>query len=143
MKTKLIALTTIIASLTLASAAEIKAPNGGRIIESVTPHAEFLVTADKKVEIRFLDDAGKVVAPGEQVVTIVMGDRSAPTKLAFTKDGDKLVSDKAVAEGKNLPVVLQIRAKEDEKATTVKFNLNMSTCSECKLTEYACTCDHH
>jgi len=66
-----------------------------------------LVTTGKKIEIRFLDDAGKVVAPGEQVVTVVMGDRSAPTKLAFAKDGDKRVPDKPVAEGKNFYVVLQ------------------------------------
>ncbi|MEO8615949.1 MAG: hypothetical protein ABI600_12470, partial [Luteolibacter sp.] len=82
MKTKVLAL--IIASLTFANAAEkIKAPNGGRIIEAVTPHAEFLVTPEKKVEIRFLE-AGKVIAPGSQVVTVTTGDRANPTKLAFT-----------------------------------------------------------
>ncbi|MES2659718.1 MAG: hypothetical protein V4689_13960 [Verrucomicrobiota bacterium] len=143
MKTKLIAIATIIASLTFATAAEkIKAPNGGRIIATVTPHAEFLLTKDKKVEIRFLDDTGKVIAPAAQTVTVVMGDRANPTKLAFAKDGDKLVSDKAVAEGDNLPVVLQIKTTPDAKAVTAKFNLNMSTCPECKLTEYACACDH-
>ena len=92
MKTKIIALAAIVASLTFASAAEkIKAPNGGRIIEGVEPHAEFLVTADKKVEVRFLDASGKVIAPAAQVVTVTMGDRAAPTKLAFAKEGDKLV----------------------------------------------------
>jgi len=140
MKTKIIA--SLIASLTLASAAEIKAPNGGRVIDAVTPHAELLVTTDKKIEIRFLDDAGKVIAPEEQVVTIVMGDRAAPTKLAFAKDGDKLVSDKVIPEGKELPVVLQIRAKEGEKATTGKFNLNLANCPTCEHAEYACVCGH-
>jgi len=125
MKTKIIAL--IIASLTFANAAEkIKAPNGGRIVEAVTPHAEFLITPDKKIEIRFLDVTG----------------RAAPTKLAFTKDGDKLVSDKVIPEGKELPVVLQIRAKEGEKAVTEKFNLNLAKCPTCSNPEYACTCDH-
>jgi hypothetical protein len=143
MNKHIIAIASIVSSFAFANAAEIKAPNGGRIIESVTPHAEFLVTADKKVEIRFLDDAGKVVAPDTQIVTVIMGDRSAPTKLAFTKDGDKLVSDKPVAEGKSLPVVLQIRAKEGDKAVTEKFSLNMANCSECSHLEYACTCDHH
>ncbi len=62
MKTNIIAIAALAASITLAAAAEkIKAPNGGRIIDSVEPHAEFLITADKKIEIRFLDDAGKVV----------------------------------------------------------------------------------
>jgi hypothetical protein len=141
MKTKIIAL--VIASLTFATAAEkIKAPNGGRIIEAVTPHAEFLVTPDKKIEVRFLDEAGKVIAPAAQVVTVTMGDRAAPTKLAFAKDGDKLVSDKVIPDGKELPVVLQIKTTPDAKTVAEKFNLNMATCPECKFSEYACACDH-
>ncbi len=141
MKTKIIAL--IIASLTFANAAEkIKAPNGGRIIDTVTPNAEFFVTPEKKVEVRFLDDAGKVIAPAAQVVTVTMGDRSAPTKLAFTKDGDKLVSDKTIPEGKDLPVVVQIKATPDAKSVTEKFNLNLAKCPTCSNAEYACTCEH-
>lgn len=142
MKTKLIALVTVIAGLGFAHAAEIKAPNGGRIIEESTPHAEFLVTKDRKVEIRFLDEAGKVIAPAAQTVTVTTGDRSNPTKLAFAKDGDKLVSDKPVPEGKELPVVLQIKPAADAKAVTSKFTLNLAICPECKLAEYACTCSH-
>ena len=71
-----------------------------------------------------------------------MGDRTKPTKLAFAKDGDKLVSDKTIPEGKELPVVLQIRAKAGEKAVTEKFNLNLATCPTCEHLEYACSCDH-
>jgi len=143
MKTNIIAIAAFCAGITFASAAEkITAPNGGRIISSVEPKAEFVVTADKKVEIRFLDAAGKVVAPGDQTANVIMGDRANPTKLAFTKDGDKLVSDKTVPEGKDLPVVLQIRAKEGEKAVTEKFNLNLSNCPTCSHAEYACSCDH-
>ncbi|MES2924466.1 MAG: hypothetical protein V4819_23135 [Verrucomicrobiota bacterium] len=143
MKTKIATIAALVASLAFATAAEkIKAPNGGRIIYSVTPKAEFVVTKDKKAEVRFLDDTGKVIAPAAQTVTVVMGDRANPTKLAFAKDGDKLVSDKAVPEGDSLPVVLQIKSTPDAKTVTAKFNLNMSTCPECKLNEYACACDH-
>lgn len=142
MKTSIIALATAIAGLAIATAAEIKAPNGGRIIGAVTPHAEFLITPEKKIEIRFLDDAGKVVAPAGQVVTVVMGERRAPTKLAFVKDGDKLVSDKTIPDGKELPVVLQVRAKAGEKPVTEKFNLNLANCPTCDHAEYACSCDH-
>ena len=142
MKIRIATIAALVASLTFASAAEIKAPNKGRIIDSVEPHAEFLVTKDKKIEIRFLDDAGKVIAPAAQVVTVTMGDRSAPTKLAFTIDGDKLVSDKVVAEGESLPVVLQIKTTPDAKSVTEKFNLNMANCPKCSHQEYACTCDH-
>lgn len=143
MKTRIANIVTIVATMAFASAADkIKAPNNGRIIDSVEPHAEFLVTKDKKVEIRFLDAAGKVIAPAEQNASVVMGDRSAPTKLAFTKDGDKLVSDKVVAEGESLPVVLTIKTTPDAKSVTVKFNLAMGNCPPCGNAEYACTCDH-
>ena len=117
-------------------------PTGGKLITEVEPHVEFFVTKDKKVEIRFVDDDNKVVAPGEQVISVVMGDRSAPTKLAFTKDGNKLVSDKAIPEGNDLPTVVQIKAKAGEKSVTEKFNLNLNDCPTCKNKEYACTCAH-
>ena len=38
--------------------AKVAGPNGGRIIATVTPRAEFFVTADRKVQITFLDQAG-------------------------------------------------------------------------------------
>ena len=142
MNTRIITLAVLVASFALAAAADIKAPNKGRIIDSVEPHAEFLVIKDKKIEIRFLDDAGKVIAPAAQTASVVMGDRSAPTKLAFTKDGDKLVSDKTVAEGESLPVVLTIRVTPDAKAVTEKFNLGLGNCPPCGNAEYACTCEH-
>lgn len=117
-------------------------PTGGRLITEVEPHAEFFVNKDKKVEVRFVDDDNKVVAPGEQVVTVTLGDRSAPTKLSFSKDGDKLISDKVIPEGNDLPTVVQVREKEGAKAVTEKFNLNLEQCPTCKYKEYACTCEH-
>jgi hypothetical protein len=117
-------------------------PNGGRLMSEVEPHAEFFVNRDKKIEIRFVDDANKVVAPGEQVVSVVMGDRSAPAKLAFVREGDKLVSDKPIPQGNNLPTVVQIKAKAGAKSVTEKFNLNLSECPACKYKEYACICGH-
>lgn len=117
-------------------------PTGGKLITEVEPHVEFFVNKDKKVEIRFIDDNNKVVAPGEQVISVTLGDRSAPTKLSFAKDGDKLISDKAIPEGNDLPTVVQIRAKEGAKAVNEKFNLNLEQCPTCKNKEYACTCAH-
>ena len=49
---------------------------------------------------------------------IFMGDRAALTKLTFTQDGDKLVSDKVIRDGKELPVVLQIKTTLDANAVT-------------------------
>jgi len=40
-----------------------RAPAGGRIIATSVPRAEFLVTADRKIQITFLDLAGKPIAP--------------------------------------------------------------------------------
>lgn len=143
MKTKIVTIAALVASLAFATAAEkIKAPNGGRILAGVEPHAEFLITPDKKVEVRFVDDAGKVVAPAAQTVTVIMGDRAAPTKLAFTKDGDKLVSDKTIPDGKDLPVVVQIKVTPDAKTVTEKFSLNFAKCPTCSNAEYACSCAH-
>jgi len=117
-------------------------PTGGKLITAVEPHVEFFVNKDKKVEIRFVDDDNKVVAQGPQVVSVTLGDRDKPTRLAFTKDGDKLVSDTVIPEGNNLPTVVQIRAKEGAKPVNEKFNLNLSDCPTCKYKEYACTCAH-
>ena len=117
-------------------------PSGGRLITEVEPHVEFFVNKDKKVEIRFVDDDNKVVAPAAQIITATLGDRSKPTKLIFTKDGDKLVSDKAVPEGNDYPTVVQIKTDAKAKAVNAKFNLNMSKCPTCENAEYACTCDH-
>ena len=123
--------------------AKIKAgPTGGRLITAVEPHAEFFVNKDKKVEIRFVDDDNKVIAPGEQVVTATLGERAKPTKLAFTKDGDKLISDQVVPAGNDYPTVVQIKASAKAKAVNAKFNLNLTKCPECPNLEYACTCDH-
>jgi len=78
-------------------------PNGGRIIATVHPRAEFFVTADRKVQITFLDAAGQAIAPAEQVVTVTTGDRSAPTKLTFAKTGNTLLSTAALPAGNCRP----------------------------------------
>jgi hypothetical protein len=118
-------------------------PNGGRVVTSVTPHYEFFVTPEKKVKITFLGEDGKAQPAKEQSVTAVGGDRAAPTKLTFVKDGDSLISDKPLPEGKELPIVVQVKVTPDAKTATEKFTVNLATCPECQLAEYACTCDHH
>lgn len=120
----------------------IAGPTGGRMITSVEPHAEFFVNKDNKIEIRFFDDDNEPVAPGGQTVSVVMGERSKPTKLAFAKDGDKLVSDQAIPAGNLLPTVVQIKPSADAKTVTERFNLNLEDCPTCKYKEYACICDH-
>lgn len=117
-------------------------PTGGRMITEVEPHAEFFVNQDNKIEIRFFDHDNEPVAPAGQTVSVILGERSKPTKLAFAKDGDKLISDQAIPAGNLLPTVIQIKASADAKTVTERFNLNLSDCPTCDYKEYACICDH-
>lgn len=122
--------------------AERAGPNGGRLIHSVEPHVEFVVREDRRVQINFLDDDLKPVPAGDQVLSLTGGDRSAPFRLAFVKEGNGLLSDKPIPAGDDHPGVLQIKADADAKATIEKFHINLSDCPTCKYKEYACICDH-
>lgn len=139
-----LALAALVAPASAAVAEKKKAgPNGGRIIAGLEPRAEFFVTADKKVQITFVGADGKtVVAPTAQVVTVTMGDRAKPTTLAFAKAGNTLLSTATIPAGKDLPTVVQIKPTPEAKAVIDRFNLDLSKCPDCKLTEYACTCAH-
>jgi hypothetical protein len=117
-------------------------PNGGRLLTKVQPNAEFFVTGDRKVRITFLGADGNVIVPADQVVSVITGDRSAPVKLTFVPAGNTLISDRALPEGNDLPVVVQIRTAPGARAVVEKFHLNLAECPGCRLAEYACTCDH-
>jgi hypothetical protein len=117
-------------------------PNGGRVLHEVEPHLEFFVTKDRKVKITALDDKLKAIPIANQVVTLVGGDRKAPIRLKFVKEGTTLISTTAFPEGDDFPVVVQIKKKPLKKAVTEKFTLDLSPCPTCKFLEYACTCDH-
>jgi hypothetical protein len=124
-------------------AAKVAGPNGGKVFMSVEPHAEFFVTKDRKVQITFLDHENKVVPAAEQTVRAICGERSAPTRLTFTKKDGVLISDKPLPAGKNIPTVLQIKAKSGAKPVMERFNLNLNDCPGCDYLEYACTCTEH
>lgn len=115
-------------------------PHGGRIISSVTPHAEFFVTPDRKVKITFLDDAGKAIDPAQQVVTVTAGERLSPTKMNFTRSGQSLISDVALPNGNDVPAVVQIKQTATAKPVTERITVDLSKCPDCKKAEYACVC---
>lgn len=117
-------------------------PNGGRLLTAVEPHAEFLVTSDRKVQITFIGEDGRPIPPTTQVVTVTAGDRSAPTKLSFTVSAHTLISDKPLPDATSIPTVVQIKTSPEAKTVVEKFNVNLALCPECKLQEYACTCTH-
>jgi hypothetical protein len=121
---------------------KIAGPNGGRIITTVEPRAEFLVQPDGKVRITFLDKDSKAIAPAAQTVTVTAGERAAPKTLTFARAGNALVSDLALPKGDSVPTVVQIKATAAASVVTEKFNVDLSKCGECKLAEYACICAH-
>ncbi len=116
-------------------------PNGGRLITSVTPHLEFLVIEDLKIRISAVTD-GKVVPIGDQIVTLIGGNRSNPTNLEFSKDGDSLISNQSLPKGKALPVIMTIKSTRESDPITEKFNLDLNDCPTCDFKEYACVCEH-
>ena len=120
----------------------IAGPNEGRILTSTEPHAEFFVTPERKVKITFIDEDGKTLPLDGQTASAIGGDRAAPTRMVFAKDGESLISDKALPEGKMIPIVLQIKPAPDADNVTEKFNIDFADCSTCKHLEYACTCEH-
>ncbi len=117
-------------------------PNGGRLITAIEPHAEFLVTPERKVRVTFVGEDGQPVAPAGQTVTVTAGDRAAPATLTFTKTAEGLLSDGALPEGNDYPTVVVIKPTPDAKPVIARFNLNTTICGGCDRPEYACTCGH-
>lgn len=106
-----------------------KGPNGGLLVETVTPAIEVSVDKDRKARIVFVDKDNKALPLEKQVITGTSGERSNPVKLTFTagkdKDANVLISDKALPEGAHVPMILVIKATPDAKATTARFELHL------------------
>jgi hypothetical protein len=107
-----------------------KGPNGGHLVESKAGFSiEVSVDKDRKARIVFLDKDNKAAALGEQSVTGIAGERSAPTKLAFTKGTDKdanvLIADKPLPDGAHVAVILTIKTAPDATAVTERFELHL------------------
>ncbi len=125
-------------------AKKVAGPNGGKIITEVEPHAEFFVTKDRKIRITFLGKDNKAIAVADQKVSIICGDRKAPTKLSAKKEahGKSLLTEGKLPDGNNIPTIVTFKITPDGKKIRAKFSLNMSDCPNCDYLEYACTCDH-
>ena len=123
---------------------KVAGPNGGRIITTVDPHAEFFVTEDRKVRITFLGENNKAIAVAAQFVSIVCGDRSNPTNLTLVKEADglSLLSSGTLPADKSFPAIVTFKATPDATPVFARFTVNLADCPTCKYKEYACTCDH-
>ena len=117
-------------------------PNGGRLITTVEPHLEFVVTPERFAQITFIGHDGTVIPVADQVVSAIGGDRSAPTKIEFVESKGTLISKNALPEMKNMPIILQVKATPEAKTVREKFYLNMNECPSCDFKEYSCVCGH-
>jgi hypothetical protein len=107
-----------------------KGPNGGHVIESKAGFSfEITVDKERKARVVFLDKDNKPVALGQQTITGIAGERSAPTKLAFAKgkdaDANVLIADKPLPAGDHVPMILTIKTAPDAKAATERFELHL------------------
>jgi len=105
-------------------------PNGGHVIKSDAGLTfEVTVDKDRKARIVFLDKDLKAVDLGTQIITGIAGERSAPTKLTFTRGKDKdaqvLISDQALPAGAHVPMILTVKSTPDAKAVTERFELHL------------------
>ena len=110
------------------------------MLEKVSTPTEFFVTAERKVQITFLDDEGKVIAPTTQKVVVICGERTKPTRLEFEKVGDVLVSTEPLPEGDAVPAIVRVKTSPDTKNVTDRFTVKMGECEKCGNGAYACTC---
>lgn len=117
-------------------------PNGGRLIASVSPSIEFLVTDERRVKLTFVDSAAKPIEAPEASFSLTGGDRQSPIELSFNQEGESYLSNEALPEGTVVPVILSISLSGANEPTLERFNVDFSICSECQLVEYACICDH-
>jgi hypothetical protein len=121
----------------------IPGPKGGKVLETKSLHAEFLVQPDKKVSITFYDESMKPIAPGEQVVKVIAEAPSGKAALDFDKTGDAFVSTAALPEGDGYRIVVQIKQTADAKPQNFRIGYHTEICGECKYPEYACVCESH
>ena len=121
---------------------KIPGPNGGRLVVGVSPHFEFLVLPNNHAQITFVDDDIKPIAPVDIQIRLTGGDRSNPIEVTFEKKENNLVSSAPLPRENNMAVVLQINGETIKETVFERFHLNMETCPECDLHEYACICAH-
>jgi len=118
-------------------------PNGGKLLAKVEPHLEFWIQPeDQHARITYVDDSLKPMEPGNLEIHLSMGDRANPTRVSFEKKVNWLVSNQPLEAAGNPPVILEIRSPDSESVIYERFHLNMDTCPDCQLHEYACICEH-
>lgn len=96
-----------------------RGPNGGRLIQNVTPQAEFLVLKNGIIQITFYDEKMKVEKPSTQTVTVVAGDST----LNFAIKGDRMLSKQRLPKGNKLATEVRIKQFENAREVVTKFTI--------------------
>jgi hypothetical protein len=118
-------------------------PKGGRLLETKPLRAEFFVTPERKVEVNFYDAGLTPAAPETHVVAVIAEPKSGRMKLEMEKTRTGFVSKTPLPSGDEpYRVVIQIRPAPGTTPRNFRLDLNLETCGECSLAEYACTCAH-
>jgi len=118
-------------------------PAGGRLLETEPARAEFVVSAERKAEIRFYDAALKPTASTTQAVTLTVEPASGRVKLELVKTEFGFATKEALPAGEPYRVVVQVRATPEAKPQNFRIDLNLGHCAGCARAEYACTCESH
>lgn len=117
-------------------------PNGGRLVVGVEPHLEFFMQPDRHARITFVNDDIEPIAPADLEITLTGGDRSNPVEIGFSRADGFLLSNAPLPDEQDMAIVLQVSGGENEEPVFERFHLNMATCPDCQLHEYACICGH-
>jgi hypothetical protein len=129
------------ATVSMFAAKPISGPNGGRILTTSAPHAEFFVTADRIVTVAFYDEELKPIPTGDREVNVIAQAETGRAKLEFTKSANSFTSTQSLPEGDGYTVVVQIREKTGARPTNHRVVFHDEICEECSRAEYACICD--
>ena len=120
----------------------VNAPKGGRLLDKTEPHAELVIEKDRTVTINFYNHDMKPVAPGTQSLTLMAEAKTGKTTMEFEKKGETLSSKTKLPEGEGYNIVVQFKENPQAKPKNFRFKMDLTTCEECKHSEYACTCGH-
>lgn len=140
----LLFIATVVTTPVVSAAKAVAGPQGGRLLATQGHRTEFVVRPDRKVAINFYDAALKPVPAATQAVTITAEPKSGRTKVDLEKTATGFVSKAPLPEAPEpYRIVVQVRAQPNAKPQNFRVDLNLETCGECKLKEYACICEGH
>jgi hypothetical protein len=126
-----------------AHAALVAGPNGGKIIGATPDRAEVVISDAGLVTVSFLDDQGQVAAAGDRLVKLFALLESGRQEIPFRVEGQTIVSISPLPQPEGYTLVVQIRSHAESSPVNARIQYISSTCGECTLKEYACTCENH